>query len=87
MVSLNESEGSQEWLNQAPFSFDLSVMAIYPCLTSGGTLNLVDKEMINKPKLLNEMLVNTPINAWYLHHHLWKCACYYLTLTNQVTQA
>ena len=22
--------------NQAPFSFDLSVMAIYPCLTSGG---------------------------------------------------
>lgn len=64
MVLLNESEGSQEWLNQAPFSFDLSVMAIYPCLTSGGTLNLVDKEMINKPKLLNEMLVNTPINAW-----------------------
>ena len=43
MVSLNESEGSQEWLNQAPFSFDLSVMAIYPCLTSGGTLNLVDR--------------------------------------------
>ncbi|PNZ67649.1 D-alanine--poly(phosphoribitol) ligase subunit 1 [Staphylococcus croceilyticus] len=67
MVSLNESNepnGPQEWLNQAPFSFDLSVMAIYPCLTSGGTLNLVDKEMINKPKLLNEMLVNTPINAW-----------------------
>lgn len=67
MVSLNESNEPnepQEWLNQAPFSFDLSVMAIYPCLTSGGTLNLVDKEMINKPKLLNEMLVNTPINAW-----------------------
>ncbi|WP_210134742.1 D-alanine--poly(phosphoribitol) ligase subunit DltA [Staphylococcus sp. GDX8P80P] len=64
MVSLNESEGAQEWLNQAPFSFDLSVMAIYPCLTSGGTLNLVDKDMINKPKLLNDMLVNTPINAW-----------------------
>lgn len=64
MVSLNESEGAQEWLNQAPFSFDLSVMAIYPCLTSGGTLNLVDKDMINKPKLLNDMLINTPINAW-----------------------
>ncbi|MGZ2417787.1 D-alanine--poly(phosphoribitol) ligase subunit 1 [Staphylococcus caledonicus] len=64
MVSLNESNEPQEWLNQAPFSFDLSVMAIYPCLTSGGTLNLVDKDMINKPKLLNDMLVNTPINAW-----------------------
>ena len=62
MVSLNER--FTRGLNQAPFSFDLSVMAIYPCLTSGGTLNLVDKEMINKPKLLNEMLVNTPINAW-----------------------
>lgn len=46
MVSLNEIDNHQEWLNQAPFSFDLSVMAIYPCLTSGGTLNLVDKDMI-----------------------------------------
>ena len=34
MVSLNETDNHQEWLNQAPFSFDLSVMAIYPCLTS-----------------------------------------------------
>ncbi len=39
-------------------------MAIYPCLTSGGTLNLVDKDMIKKPKLLNEMLVQTPMNVW-----------------------
>lgn len=46
MVSLHQEDGGQEWLNQAPFSFDLSVMAIYPCLTSGGTLNLVDKDMI-----------------------------------------
>lgn len=46
MVSLNGAGQGQEWLNQAPFSFDLSVMAIYPCLTSGGTLNLVDKDMI-----------------------------------------
>ncbi|WP_144919360.1 AMP-binding protein, partial [Micrococcus luteus] len=64
MVSLNGAGQGQEWLNQAPFSFDLSVMAIYPCLTSGGTLNLVDKDMIKKPKLLNEMLMNTPINVW-----------------------
>ena len=64
MVSLHQEDGGQEWLNQAPFSFDLSVMAIYPCLTSGGTLNLVDKDMIKKPKLLNDMLVATPINTW-----------------------
>lgn len=64
MVSLHQEDGGQEWLNQAPFSFDLSVMAIYPCLVSGGTLNLVDKDMINKPKLLNDMLQATPINIW-----------------------
>ncbi|PTI25936.1 D-alanine--poly(phosphoribitol) ligase subunit 1 [Staphylococcus warneri] len=64
MDSLNQSGNGQEWLNQAPFSFDLSVMAIYPCLVSGGTLNLVDKDMINKPKLLNDMLQATPINIW-----------------------
>ena len=33
MVSLNKAGQGKEWLNQAPFSFDLSVMAIYPCLT------------------------------------------------------
>lgn len=43
MLELNKSGNEQQWLNQAPFSFDLSVMAIYPCLASGGTLNLVDK--------------------------------------------
>lgn len=64
MLELNKSGNEQQWLNQAPFSFDLSVMAIYPCLASGGTLNLVDKNMINKPKLLNEMLTATPINIW-----------------------
>ena len=31
---------------------------------SSGTLNLVDKDMIKKPKLLNEMLVQTPMNVW-----------------------
>lgn len=31
MVDLNQLGENQQWLNQAPFSFDLSVMAIYPC--------------------------------------------------------
>lgn len=31
------------FLNQAPFSFDLSVMDLYPCLLSGGTLVPLDK--------------------------------------------
>ncbi|MDN6206189.1 MAG: D-alanine--poly(phosphoribitol) ligase subunit DltA, partial [Staphylococcus simulans] len=64
MKDLNQFGENLEWLNQAPFSFDLSVMAIYPCLVTGGTLNLVDKDMIKKPKLLNDMLQATPINVW-----------------------
>lgn len=64
MKDLNQFGENLEWLNQAPFSFDLSVMAIYPCLVTGGTLNLVDKDMIKKPKLLNNMLQATPINVW-----------------------
>ncbi|MDW4253018.1 D-alanine--poly(phosphoribitol) ligase subunit DltA [Staphylococcus saprophyticus] len=64
MVDLNQLGENQQWLNQAPFSFDLSVMAIYPCLATAGTLNLVDKAMINKPKLLNQMLEATRINVW-----------------------
>lgn len=64
VVGLNQTGEHQQWLNQAPFSFDLSVMAIYPCLLSAGTLNLVDKNMINKPKLLNELLERNDINVW-----------------------
>lgn len=32
------------FLNQAPFSFDLSVMDVYTCLASRGTLFMLDKE-------------------------------------------
>lgn len=64
MVDLNKIGENQQWLNQAPFSFDLSVMAIYPCIATAGTLNLVDKTMINKPKLLNDMLEQSNINVW-----------------------
>lgn len=64
MVDLNQLGEYQQWLNQAPFSFDLSVMAIYPCLATSGTLNLVDKMMINKPKRLSEMLDEAKINVW-----------------------
>ncbi|MFH4905487.1 D-alanine--poly(phosphoribitol) ligase subunit DltA [Staphylococcus cohnii] len=64
MLELNQVGSNQQWLNQAPFSFDLSVMSIYPCLMTAGTLNLIDKTMINKPKLLNEMLEESKINVW-----------------------
>lgn len=64
MLSLNKLGEGKKWLNQAPFSFDLSVMAIYPCLMSGGTLELVDKLMIEKPKQLYEMLNSKQVESW-----------------------
>lgn len=39
-----EDKQGKAFLNQAPFSFDLSVMDLYTCLASGGTLYLLDKE-------------------------------------------
>ncbi|MFP7170278.1 D-alanine--poly(phosphoribitol) ligase subunit DltA [Terribacillus sp. 7520-G] len=52
------------FLNQAPFSFDLSVMDFYPALQNGGTVHALDKEVINKPKLLFENLVRSGIQNW-----------------------
>lgn len=45
-VGLGSSAGEkrgQVFLNQAPFSFDLSVMDLYTCLASGGTLYCLEK--------------------------------------------
>lgn len=41
-----EKEG-KVFLNQAPFSFDLSVMDLYTCLACGGTLKPLDKKTQN----------------------------------------
>ncbi|MDA7025269.1 D-alanine--poly(phosphoribitol) ligase subunit DltA [Bacillus sp. CLL-7-23] len=57
-------ENGHVFLNQAPFSFDLSVMDLYPCLQSGGTLWTVTKDMINRPKILFEALKESNINVW-----------------------
>ncbi|PLS05630.1 D-alanine--poly(phosphoribitol) ligase subunit DltA [Neobacillus cucumis] len=57
-------EGGLRFLNQAPFSFDLSVMDLYPALASGGTLLAITKEMIAKPKILFEELKNSKTQVW-----------------------
>ncbi|EKU48025.1 D-alanine--poly(phosphoribitol) ligase subunit DltA [Staphylococcus massiliensis] len=64
MLSLHKLGQHNTWLNQAPFSFDLSVMAIYPCLMSGGTLQLVDKDMIYKPIRIYQMLERASVDVW-----------------------
>ena len=52
------------FLNQAPFSFDLSVMDFYPALQSGGTIHTLEREVINKPKLLYENLSRSALQIW-----------------------
>ncbi|MFP7478380.1 D-alanine--poly(phosphoribitol) ligase subunit DltA [Terribacillus saccharophilus] len=57
-------EQEKVFLNQAPFSFDLSVMDFYPALQSGGTIHALTKEVINKPKLLFENLSHSALQIW-----------------------
>ncbi|MEH7106553.1 D-alanine--poly(phosphoribitol) ligase subunit DltA [Bacillus sp. JJ1764] len=57
-------QGGLRFLNQAPYSFDLSVMDIYPALASGGTIFTITKDMIAKPKLLFEALNQSNIQVW-----------------------
>ncbi|MCO7175436.1 D-alanine--poly(phosphoribitol) ligase subunit DltA [Sporolactobacillus kofuensis] len=52
------------FMNQAPYSFDLSVMDLYPALISGGTLWAIDQEMIARPKELFASLAQSGINVW-----------------------
>ncbi|MBC5635229.1 D-alanine--poly(phosphoribitol) ligase subunit DltA [Ornithinibacillus sp. BX22] len=52
------------FLNQAPFSFDLSVMDLYPALQSGGAIHALEKEVMNKPKLMFENLSRSGLQIW-----------------------
>ena len=58
---LNEGE---RFLSQAPYSFDLSVMSVYPSLVSGGTLLPLTKDVFNDFKRLFETLPKMDINVW-----------------------
>ncbi|MEG0285743.1 MAG: D-alanine--poly(phosphoribitol) ligase subunit DltA [Vagococcus sp.] len=54
----------QRFLCQAPFSFDLSVMDLYPSLLTGGTLVPLDKDEVdNFPKLFSK-LPEMNLNVW-----------------------
>lgn len=52
------------FLSQAPYSFDLSVMSIYPALTTGGTLVPMEKAVINDFKKLFAFLPKLDIEVW-----------------------
>lgn len=59
-----EEKKTAVFLNQAPFSFDLSVMDVYTSLTSGGTLYCVEKEIQKDMGKLIETLGRGNINYW-----------------------
>lgn len=51
-------------LSQAPYSFDLSVMDLYPTLTTGGELAVLPKKTTENFKELFEVLPKLHINEW-----------------------
>ncbi|AFQ46135.1 D-alanine--poly(phosphoribitol) ligase subunit DltA [Desulfosporosinus meridiei] len=57
-------EMQEVFLNQAPFSFDLSVMDLYMSLSTGGTLWSVDKDQISHPKELFASLAASKTSYW-----------------------
>ncbi|WP_107925248.1 D-alanine--poly(phosphoribitol) ligase subunit DltA [Lysinibacillus parviboronicapiens] len=52
------------FLNQAPYSFDLSVMDLYPSLVGGHTLYAITHEQISNPKSLFDDLAGSGIGVW-----------------------
>jgi D-alanine--poly(phosphoribitol) ligase subunit 1 len=56
--------GGEVFLNQAPFSFDLSVMDLYLSLTTGGTLFSITKEHIANLKALYLAFATAGITTW-----------------------
>jgi D-alanine--poly(phosphoribitol) ligase subunit 1 len=57
-------EAGEIFLNQAPFSFDLSVMDLYASLATGGTLFSISQDQMSDPKSLFEALSRSGVSVW-----------------------
>ena len=57
-------EGTETFLNQAPFSFDLSVMDLYLSLTTGGTLYSITRREVADFKSLFRSLTDANPSVW-----------------------
>lgn len=62
-IDQNEAE-PVKFLNQAPFSFDLSVMDLYTSLTTGGTLICLDKGLQADVGSMFSYMKENQINCW-----------------------
>jgi D-alanine--poly(phosphoribitol) ligase subunit 1 len=58
------TRAGEVFLNQAPFSFDLSVMDLYLSLATAGTLFSIGSEEIGNPKRLYAGLERSSITTW-----------------------
>ncbi len=58
------AENAETFLNQAPFSFDLSVMDLYLSLVTGGTLFSITKDDVANLKSLYEKLARSGVTTW-----------------------
>jgi len=56
--------GGETFLNQAPLSFDLSVMDVYGALLTGGTLFVLRRDETADPRRLFGRLDGAPLTAW-----------------------
>lgn len=56
--------GPEVWLNQAPFSFDLSVMDLYGALASGATVHSIDAATVANPRHLHDDLAASGLTIW-----------------------
>jgi D-alanine--poly(phosphoribitol) ligase subunit 1 len=54
----------ETFLNQAPFSFDLSVMDLYCSLITGGTLFSISRDLVENPKMLYRAIANSSVTTW-----------------------
>ena len=64
MLTEHRFGDGEVFLNQAPFSFDLSVMDLYCSLATGGTLFSVTKDHVANPKTLYAAFRESGITTW-----------------------
>ena len=64
MLSEQQFDPQEVFLNQAPFSFDLSVMDMYCSLASAGTLFSVSRDLVADPKALYRALAQSGVTTW-----------------------